>query len=172
MSNGLAAFTIFHVVLSLIGIFSGFVVIFGLIAGKRLSGWTPWFLWTTLATNVTGFMFPFHKLLPSYVVGAISTIILGVAFYALYSRHLVGGWRRSYVITSVIALYLNVFVLIAQLFAKVPALKDLAPTQTEMPFKVAQIINLVVFLILGIFAAKGVAHEQAGTHPSANLSVR
>jgi hypothetical protein len=148
-------FTFVHVVISLVGILSGLVVLFGLIAGKSLDGWTALFLLTTVATSVTGFMFPFHKLLPSHVVGAISLVVLSIAILARYSRHLAGGWRRTYVISAVIALYLNVFVLVVQLFEKVPALNALAPTQSEPPFKITQIVVLAIFVVLGIFAAKG-----------------
>jgi len=155
MILGMTTFTFVHVVISLAGILSGLVVLFGLIAGKRLDGWTALFLITTVATSVTGFMFPFHKLLPSHVVGVISLVVLAIAIYARYSRHLAGGWRRTYVISSVIALYLNVFVLIVQLFEKVPALNAMAPTQSEPPFKITQIVVLAIFVVLGIFAAKG-----------------
>ena len=155
MILGMTPFTFVHVVISLIGILSGLVVLFGLIAGKRLDGWTLLFLATTVATSLTGFMFPFHKLLPSHVVGAISLVALSIAILARYSRHLAGGWRRSYVISAVLALYLNVFVLVVQLFEKVPALNALAPTQSEPPFKITQVVVLAVFVVLGIFAAKG-----------------
>jgi len=155
MILGMTTFTFVHVVISLVGILSGLVVLFGLIAGKKLDGWTALFLVTTVATSVTGFMFPFHKLLPSHVVGVISLVVLAIAILARYSRHLAGGWRRTYVISSVIALYLNVFVLIVQLFEKVPALNALAPTQSEPPFKITQVVVMAIFVVLGIFAAKG-----------------
>jgi hypothetical protein len=149
----LTIFTIFHVALSLVGIGAGFIVVFGLLGGKRLNGWTPLFLVTTVLTSVTGFLFPGHHFLPSHGVGIISLIVLAVAIYALYARHLAGGWSRIYAVNTVIALYLNFFVLIVQLFEKVPALKALAPTQTELPFKATQIAALTVFLVLTIFAA-------------------
>jgi hypothetical protein len=152
MIFGMTLFTFVHVLLSLIGIFSGFVVVFGLISGKQLSGWTALFLLTTILTSVTGFLFPFHKLLPSHILGVISLVALPLAFYALYSRHLTGAWRRVYVLSAVLALYLNFFVLIAQLFMKVPALKAMAPTQSEPPFLIAQSIALVVFIVLGVLA--------------------
>ena len=155
MILGMTTFTFVHGVISLVGILSGLVVLFGLIAGKRLDGWTALFLITTVATSVTGFMFPFHKLLPSHVVGGISLVVLAIAIYARYSRHLAGGWRRTYVISSAIALYLNVFVLVVQLFEKVPALNALAPTQSELPFKITQLVVLAIFVVLGIFAARG-----------------
>jgi hypothetical protein len=149
----LTIFTIFHVALSLIGIFAGFIAVFGLLASRLLPGWTRWFLVTTFLTSVTGYFFPVHKLLPSHVVGLISLILLSVALYALYSKKLAGGWRRTYTITAVLSLYLNFFVLIVQLFEKVPALKALAPTQTEMPFKVAQLTALIIFVLLTILSA-------------------
>jgi hypothetical protein len=155
MILGMTTFTFVHVVISLVGILSGLVVLFGLIAGKRLDGWTALFLVTTVATSVTGFMFPFHKLLPSHVVGVISLVVLAIAILARYSRHLAGGWRRTYVISAVISLYLNVFVLIVQLFEKVPALNAMAPTQSEPPFKITQVVVMAIFVVLGIFAAKG-----------------
>ncbi len=150
----LTAFTIFHVALSLIGIGSGLVVLFGMLSSKGLDGWTRTFLVTTIATSVTGYFFPVHKLLPSHVVGFISLITLALAWIARYRRQLAGGWRRTYVITAVIALYLNIFVLVVQLFLKVPSLKALAPTQAEPPFKITQLVVLVLFAVLGFIAAK------------------
>jgi hypothetical protein len=154
MLSGMSPFTIFHVVLSLIGILSGLVVAFGLLAAKRLEGWTAIFLVTTILTSVTGFLFPFHRLLPSHILGVLSLILLAVAIYARYSRKLAGGWSRTYAVTAVLALYLNVFVLIAQLFMKVPALKVMAPMQSEPPFKLTQLVFLIVFVALTIASAK------------------
>ena len=129
----LATFTFVHVVLSLIGIAAGFVVLFGMLAAKRLEGWTALFLSTTILTSVTGFFFPVAGFMPSHAVGILSLIVLALAIYALYSGKLAGGWRRTYVVTAALAQYFNVFVLVAQLFAKVPPLKVLAPHQTEPP---------------------------------------
>src|SRR5882724_5758412 len=119
----LSAFTLFHVLLSLVGILSGFVVLAGFLTAKRSDGWTALFLTTTVLTSVTGFLFPFHQFLPSHGVGIVSLLALAAAIFARYVRHLLGAWRRTYVITAMVALYLNVFVLIVQLFLKVPALK-------------------------------------------------
>ena len=149
----LQAFTLFHVILSLVGIGSGFVVVFGFLTSKRLDGWAPFFLSTTVATSVTGFLFPFHGVTRGIVLGVLSLIALAFAILARYRHRLAGGWRRTYVISSVTALYLNVFVLIAQLFDKVPALKALAPTKSEPPFRVTQLVALVLFVVLGIRAA-------------------
>jgi hypothetical protein len=153
MIMGMTAFTFVHVLLSLIGIFSGFVVVFGMLAAKRLDGWTALFLLTTVLTSVTGFLFPFHKFLPSHGVGIVSMFALVIALFARYGRKLAGAWRRTYVLSAVISLYLNVFVLIAQLFQKVPALKAMAPTQSESPFLVAQLVCMALFVVLGIGAA-------------------
>jgi hypothetical protein len=161
MSSGLAAFTLFHVALSLVGILAGLVVVFGLIAGKWLNGWTGLFLTTTVATSATGFLFPYHGFKPSYAVGIVSLLVLAIAIFAFYGRGLAGAWRRTYVISAVISLYLNVFVLIAQLFMKVPALKALAPTQAEPPFLVTQVVVMVVFIVLGFLAGKRFPAEAA-----------
>jgi hypothetical protein len=147
------ALTIFHVALSLVGIGSGFVVVYGLLKTKYFSGWTSLFLVTTVATSVTGFLFPFHQFLPSHGVGILSLIVLAIAMLALYRYRLEGGWRRTFAITAVIALYFNFFVLIAQLFLKVPALHDLAPTQSEPAFQIAQLVALLFFAVLGFRAA-------------------
>jgi len=142
-----------HVVISLIGILTGVVVLIGLISGRRLNGWTAWFLTSTVGTSVTGFFFPFHGVTPGIILGIISLLLLAVAIFARYFRRFVGPWRGIYVVTAMIALYLNVFVLIAQLFQKVPALKALAPTQTDPPFLVAQLSTLLIFILLTIAAA-------------------
>jgi hypothetical protein len=149
----LTVLTLFHVAISLIGIGSGFVVVYGLLTSKRFEGWTAIFLSTTVATSVTGFMFPFHRFLPSHAVGVVSLIVLAFAILARYRFQLSGGWRRTYAITAVVGLYLNVFVLIAQLFMKVPSLKELAPTQSEPPFQITQGVALVIFTTLAVRAA-------------------
>ena len=150
----MTTFTIVHVVLSLIGIISGIAVTVGLLSSKRLDGWTILFLLSTLLTSVTGFGFPVERLLPSHVIGAISIAVLAVAFYARYLRLMAGSWRSIYVVTAIAALYLNVFVLVVQLFLKVPALNALAPTQSEPPFAVAQLAVLVAFVGLGFAAVR------------------
>ena len=123
--------TIIHVAIRLLAIASGFVVVFGLIAGRRLNLWTAFFLATTIATSVTGFGFPIHGVTPGIVLGVVSLVVLAIALYARYVGQLAGAWRPVYVITAVIALYLNFFVLIVQSFQKVSALKAMAPTQSE-----------------------------------------
>jgi hypothetical protein len=152
MFVGMTPFTFVHVLLSLVGIGSGFVVAYGLLTAKRLDGWTALFLASNVATSVTGFFFPFERFLPSHAIGIIALVVLAIAIIARYSRHLAGRWRAAYVISSVIALYLNVFVLIAQLFLKVPALNALAPTQSEPPFLLTQVVVLALFIVFAIAA--------------------
>jgi hypothetical protein len=150
----LATFTLVHVLISLVGIVSGLLVFYGLLTGRRMDGGTALFLTTTVLTSATGYGFPFTHLLPSHLVGAISLVALAIAIFARYSRHLAGGWRKTYVISAAIALYLNVFVLVVQLFEKVPALHALAPTQKEPPFAIAQLLVMLLFIVLTVFAVK------------------
>ena len=153
MATGLAVLTLVHVVISLIGIVSGLVVTSGLLRSQRMDGLTALFLVTTVATSATGFLFPFHKLLPSHILGAISLVALAIAIVARYAKQMARGWRRTYVIFAMMAFYLNAFVLVAQLFMKVPALHALAPTQSEPPFAITQVILLIFFLAVSILAA-------------------
>jgi len=151
----LPMFTLIHVVISVLGIITGLVVVGGLMAGARMDGWTAFFLATTILTSVTGFGFPFTKVSPPHVVGAISLVVLAVCLAARYWNQMEGGWRTTYVVTAVAALYLNVFVLVVQLFAKTPALAQLAPTQQEAPFAVTQALVLALFVWMGWAAVRG-----------------
>lgn len=153
-ASALPAFTILHVAISLAAIASGFVVLFGMIADKRLDGWTAFFLATTVTTSVTGFGFPIKGMTPGLAFGLISLVVLAAVIYGRYPRHLVGIWRRVYIIGAVFAFYLNFVVLIVQSFQKVPVLHALAPKQTEPPFMAAQLVSLVAFLVLGTLALK------------------
>ena len=159
----LTAFTLFHVLMSLIAIGSGFVVVAGLLASKQSKGSTTLFWTTALVTTVTGFLFPFHGFTPGIGGGIVSTLVLAIGLAALYRFRLAGGWRRTYAIATVIALYLNMFVLVVQLFQKVPALKELAPTQSEPPFQIAQLVVLLVFAVLGVQAARKFHSEPMNT---------
>jgi hypothetical protein len=145
-------YTVIHTLFSLIAIFTGLVVLFGMIAGKRLDGWTKWFLTTAVLTTVTGFFFPFHGFTPAIGLGIISLPFLAITIFARYSKHLAGAWRWIYVIGAVICLYFNLFVLVVQAFEKIPALHALAPTQTEPPFKLTQLVVLLVSALLAIVA--------------------
>ena len=152
--SALPAYTILHVAISLAAIASGFIVLFGMIANKRLAGWHMFFLVTTIATSVTGFGFPIKGMTPGIAFGLISLVILAVVLYARYAKRLAGFWRLVYVIGATFAFYLNFVVLIVQSFQKVPALKALAPTQSEPPFLATQIVSMIAFLVLGILAAR------------------
>jgi len=157
----LLTYTLIHVVLSLVGIIAGLVVVGGLMAGVRFDGWTGVYLVTTVLTNITGFGFPFSTLLPSHIVGGVSLLVLPVAIAARYWKHLTGAWRWVFVVSTVFALYLNVFVLVAQLFQKIPALIAVAPTQKAPAFVVTHLIVLALFVVLGRAAVRGFRAERA-----------
>jgi hypothetical protein len=157
----ISSFTLLHVALSLVGIATGLVVLWGMLASRALPGWTMWFLATTILTSVTGYFFPVERILPSHIVGALSLVLLGIAVAALYACRLAGSWRWIYVATGVAALYLNTFVLVFQAFLKVPSLKAIAPTQSEPPFVAAQAFVLIAFIVLGVLAARRF-HPNAG----------
>ena len=147
-------FTTVHTVISLIGIFSGLIVLYGMFSSKRLEAWTAVFLLTTILTSVTGFFFPVEKILPSHIFGVLSLLVLAVTLAALYVYRLAGKWRWLYVATAVFALYLNVFVGVVQSFDKVPFLNALAPTQKDPPFIIAQAVVLLLFIYFGIKAVR------------------
>jgi hypothetical protein len=154
LGMSLGVFTALHVLISLVAIGTGFIVLFGLINDRLPSPWNTIFLVTTILTSLTCFAFPNTKVTPGIVLGVLSVIALGIAVLALYIFQLNGSWRRTYAISAMTALYFNVFVLIAQMFEHVPALHALAPTGTETPFKVAQTLLLVLFIVLITAAAK------------------
>jgi hypothetical protein len=148
----LQIYTIVHTALSLIAIFTGIVVVFAMLANNRANYWTKWFLVTAVATTVTGFFFPFHGFTPAIGLGIISLPFLAITIFARYPKHLAGAWRWIYVIGAVICLYFNLFVLVVQSFEKIPALHALAPTQTESPFKLTQLLVLIISALLCITA--------------------
>jgi len=150
----LEALTLFHVVISLIGLVAGFIVQFNFIVSKPKMCGTAVFLWATLATSLTGFLFPVHRFLPSHAVGILSIVVLGLALLAQYGFHLFGAWRRVFVIAATVALYFNSFVAIVQCFKHIPALDALAPTQSEPPFLITQLILLLLFIALGVTATR------------------
>ncbi|HEV3147318.1 MAG TPA: hypothetical protein VGZ24_01595 [Chthoniobacterales bacterium] len=148
----LQIYTIIHTLISLVAIFTGIVVVFGMLADSRLDGWTKWFLITAVATTVTGFFFPFHVFTPAIGLGIISLPFLALTIFARYPKQLVGAWRWIYVIGAVICLYFNLFVAVVQSFEKIPALRAIAPTQIEPPFKLTQLIVLVFSILLAMVA--------------------
>ena len=145
-------YTIVHTLISLVAIFTGIVVVLGMFAGCRLDDWTKWFLITAVATSVTGFFFPFQGFTPAIGLGVISLPFLALTIFARYPKHLAGAWRWIYVIGAVICLYFNLFVLVVQSFEKIPAMHAMAPTQTEPPFKLTQLIVLALSILLAIIA--------------------
>ena len=162
----LHTYTLIHVAISLVGIVSGLFVLFGMLGGKRLDGLTSLVLFTTGLTSVTGFGFPFKHLEPPHIVGIVSLVVLLLAILARYTFHLAGHWRAIYVITAVMALYFNFFVLVVQGFLKVPALHALAPNGNEAPFVIVQGIVLVLFIVLDVLAVKRF-HPQSETQAHA-----
>ena len=153
LGMSLQTFTLIHVLISLLGIASGLVVMYGFLTNKLVDRWTAVFLTTTVLTSITGFLFPFTGVVtPGIKLGVISLVALAVAIVTRYPLRL--SWRKTYVIAACAALYFNVFVLVVQSFEKVPALKALAPTQKEPPFAIAQIIVLAIFVVLTIFAVR------------------
>jgi hypothetical protein len=152
LGMSLAAFTTLHVIISLAGIVSGTVVLVAMLSGKAPGAWTALFLATTVLTSATGFLFPNTSFTPAQGVGILSLVLLAIALFAFYGRHLTGAWRWIYVVTAVPALYLNCFVAVVQSFQKLPFLQPLAPTQSEPPFQITQGIVLLIFVLAGITA--------------------
>ena len=148
----LQIYAVIHTLISLAAIFTGLVVVFAMLAGDRLDVWTKWFLVTAVATTITGFFFPFHGFTPAIGLGIISLPFLALTIFARYPKHLAGPWRWIYVIGAVICLYFNLFVLVVQLFEKIPALHAIAPTQAEPPFRITQLVVLAIFVVLAIAA--------------------
>jgi hypothetical protein len=154
MIAGFTPFTLIHVLISLAGIVSGVAVLYGLLTSQRMNGLTTLFLVTTAATSITGFFFPFHGITPAIILGVLSLIVLAVAIYGRYQQNLRGSGRVLYVVGAVVALYFNCFVLVVQLFQKVPPLHALAPKGSEPPFAIVQGLVLLFFVVTGYRAAR------------------
>jgi hypothetical protein len=169
MIMDITTLTLVHTVISIVAIAAGLVVVGGLIAGVRIDGWTGIFLATTALTSITGFFFPFNRLLASHQVGIISLVILPVVIAARYWRHLRGGWRGTYVVGTVLVLYLNFFILLVQLFRRIPALIVAAPEQTEPPFVLTQLLVLGLFAWLGLAAFRRFRPEVVVTARQATM---
>lgn len=152
MFFGVSTLQTFHVLISFVGIITGLIVLYGMVASQKMSLMTAVFLVTTLVTTLTGFVFPITVFTPAIGVGIISTLIMIVCFYARYGQRMTGRWRGIYVVTAVISLYLNVFVLVVQLFLKVPSLNVLAPNGNEPPFAATQGAVLLFFVATGFLA--------------------
>lgn len=164
LGMNLQTFTLVHVLISLAGIASGLVVMYGFLTNKRLEGWTLVFLTTTALTSLTGFLFPFKGMTPAIMLGIISLPVLAIAIVTRYPLHL--AWRKTYVTTACVALYFNVFVLVVQSFEKIPGLRAIAPTQKEPPFAIAQIAVLVLFVAMTALAVKKF-HPEPLSRPAA-----
>jgi hypothetical protein len=163
----IATYTFIHVLISLIGIVSGLVILYGMLKNNPMNRLTAIFLITTALTSITGFGFPFTGVTPAIKLGVLSLIVLAVAALARYALHMKSTWRKMYAVAASVALYFNVFVLVVQSFEKIPALHTLAPTQKEPPFAVAQLVVLVVFVALTILAAKRFRGESTSFVKSA-----
>lgn len=163
LGMSITTFTLVHTALSLVGIVAGLVVAGGLVTGTRLGRWGAVFLVTTVLTSATGFGFPFVKVIASHVVGIVSLVVLAAVIVADYVQHFAGRWRASYAVGVVLATYLNVFVLVAQLFKRIPVLFVAAPTQSEPPFAFTQALVLALFVWLGVAAVKGFRPAPTGS---------
>ena len=152
LGMSIGAFTLLHLVITLVAIGSGLIVVGGMFASNKLPGTTALFLFTTALTSVTGFLFPIRAFTPALGVGIVACVILASALFALYKERLVGVWRPIYVITAIVSLYLNVFVLVAQSFMKISGLNALAPTQSEPPFTITQGVVFVIFALIALIA--------------------
>jgi hypothetical protein len=150
----LSTFTLVHVLISLLGIVSGIIVVWGMCSNNRLSGWTGLFLTTTILTSLTGFLFPIKAIGPPHIVGLISLLLLIPCLLGLYSFKLAGNWRWIYVTTAVAVLYFNVFVGVVQAFQKIGFLHVLAPKGSEPPFAIAQGLVLLLFVVLAVVAVR------------------
>ena len=148
------AFTKLHVIISIIGIISGLIVLWGMLGNRKLASWTAVFLVFTVLTSITGFPLPPFGIDPPRVIGILSLVLLAGAILGYYVFHLQGAWRWIYVVTAVISLYLNVFVFVVQAFQKLPFLQLFSPTQSEPPFVVAQLLVLALFAGLGFLSVR------------------
>ena len=152
LGMSLETYTLIHVIISLIGIASGLIVLFGMLGSKRLDGLTAIFLVTTALTSITAFGFPFKGVTPGIIVGVLSIVVLAFAIPARYTFHMSGKWRAVYVITAVVALYFNCFVLVAQTFQK--EILHTKEPPSGPAFAITQAVVLVLFIVLGVLAVK------------------
>ncbi len=169
----LSTFTAVHVAISLIGIASGVFAVLDMLHSRRAAGLTALFLLSTIATNLTGFLFPFTRLGPGHVIGAVSMIVLVPTLLALYRYRLAGPWRWIYVTGATTALYLNVVIGVWQVFGKIAFLHSLAPSLTAPPLIGTQLAVLAVFVALGALAVSRFHPEfVAGKAPRLRLERR
>jgi hypothetical protein len=155
----LETYTLIHVIISLIGIASGLIVVFGMMGSKRLDGMTAIFLVTTVLTSVTAFGFPFKGVTPGIILGILSIVVLALCIPARYTFRMSGKWRSIYAITAVVALYFNCFVLVVQTFQK--EILHTKEPPSGPAFAATQGLVLVLFIVLGIRAVKKFHPEPA-----------
>jgi len=154
----LAQFTVLHVVITLIAIAAGLIFFGALSSGRWLGFINGLFLDFTILTSVTGFLFPFKGVTPAIIFGVISIILLAIALLALYLFKIVGVWRRIYLVTALIAQWLNMVVLVVQSFQKIPALHALAPKGNEPAVLAGQAL---MALIVAFFAWRTIVRAPA-----------
>jgi hypothetical protein len=149
-----ATFIQIHVALSLVAIGTGLIVAFGMLTARRLPVATAVFLSSTALTCLTGFLFPYHGMTPGIEIGLLSMVILLLAVVARYRRGMAGAWRHTYIVSTMIALYLNVLILVIQIFAHLTPLTARTPKQFGILFKLTELAVLVAFVVATHFALK------------------
>jgi hypothetical protein len=158
----LATLTWVHTAISIVALLAGPFAIAAVLRSERGGIWTTIFLVTAIATSAIGFLFPFENVLPSHITGVIALVVLAAVIWALIGGYR-GALRGIYAVGMVLTLYFLVFVAIAQAFLKIPALHQMAPTQSDPAFLGAQLVALVGFLLLAAYAARAF-HPAAGTN--------
>ena len=170
MIPGMPIAVFIHTLLSLVGLVAGVVVLTGLFGSRRRDGWTAIFLLTLFATSASGFILPASRFLPSHGIGILSLAVLLVAVVARYRFRLAGAARWLYAVAAVLTLYLDVFVAVAQAFAKIPALKRLAPPGSQAPFAIAELAVMALFVVLAVLAARKFRPAIPDLKPTAAFS--
>lgn len=159
-----------HVVICFIGLLAGAVVLIALCAGSRRPTWDVVLLVSTVLISLTGFALPSPAGTPTpdpaRVLGGIELVVVAVAGLAIYAYHLARAWRGIYIVSMVLAVYLNVFVTVVQAFSKIGWLHALAPTGKEPPFLIAQLVVLALFVAIGATALRRSRHPSAVDSPA------
>ncbi|SFS00300.1 hypothetical protein SAMN05216570_1417 [Dyella sp. OK004] len=154
MNSALGLFTAFHTVISVVAILAGIGAVRGLFLGRVRSAAMATFLVSAIVTTVTGFMFPYHGFTPAIGVGVIALLVLAWALLAQRRTALSAGSGAQFAVAIVVSEYFLVFVLVAQTFAKLPALNALAPNVQQPFFGAVQLIVLIAFTVIAIRAAR------------------
>ncbi len=147
-----------HVALSFIALLAGAMVLIALWGGRRAPTSEAVLLLSTALICLTGFPLPSPPGTPTpdpaRIVGVVELVVVVIAALALYVGRLARAWRGIYVATVVLAVYLNVFVAVAQAFMKIEVLHAFAPTGKEPPFLIAQLVTVALFVVFGVMAFK------------------